>query len=60
VITGFICQQLSTACRANAAAQALCTKATAAANAAPPNTGKQADEFNKVFGAVTTFATVKA
>ncbi|TDL26975.1 hypothetical protein BD410DRAFT_783089 [Rickenella mellea] len=55
VITGFICQQVSSACGGNAAAKTECTKAQAAASAATAG-GAQADAFNKVFGATTNFA----
>ena len=43
VITQFMCDALTNSCAANQAAKDLCTRAEAAANAATPLTGAQAD-----------------
>lgn len=51
--TGFICDTLTNSCDANDAAKAICGQATAAASAAPPKTGAQADAFNDIFGIQT-------
>lgn len=58
VIADFICSQLSSACGADATAQATCQTATSAANAATAKTGAQADAFNAAFGIQTDFANV--
>lgn len=58
VITSFICGQVGSSCKGNAAATALCTTATAAAAAAAAGTGAQADAFNAAFGVTTNFAAV--
>ena len=58
VITSFICGQLQSACKANAAAISTCQTATTAANAAAAGTGAQADAFNAAFGVQTDFAAV--
>ena len=58
MITDFICSQLSSACGADATAQATCQTATTAANAATAKTGAQADAFNAAFGIQTDFASV--
>jgi hypothetical protein len=60
IITQFICDQLTNACKADDTAKATCKKAQAAAAAAPPKTGADADAFNAVFGKKTNFAAVKA
>jgi len=49
---------LTNTCGANQAAKDLCTEAEAAANAAKPLTGAQADAFNAAFGKTTNFASV--
>jgi hypothetical protein len=49
VITGFITQQLGTACKAPAATVNLATQASTKANAAAKG-GAQADAWNAVFG----------
>lgn len=59
IITQFICDTLGNSCSADQVAQDLCAKAAAAANAADPKTGKQADTFNGFFGINTSFANVK-
>ncbi|KAI5118476.1 hypothetical protein M0805_003737 [Coniferiporia weirii] len=58
VITDFICQQLQSKCKANAAALSDCQAGTTAANAAAKGTGAQADAFNAAFGIKTNFANV--
>ncbi|KAI0303720.1 hypothetical protein B0F90DRAFT_1626162 [Multifurca ochricompacta] len=58
VITQFMCDALTNTCAASQAAKTLCAMAQAAANAATPLTGAQADAFNVVFGQTTNFASV--
>ncbi|KAF7301302.1 hypothetical protein MIND_00695200 [Mycena indigotica] len=53
IITQFICDTLTNSCGADAKAKATCAAAQAAANAAPPKTGADADAFNSVFGIQT-------
>lgn len=59
VITQFMCDALTNTCGANQAAVSQCKGAQAAAKAAtPPQTGVQADTFNRVFGLNTNFSSV--
>ncbi|KAJ7465027.1 hypothetical protein FB451DRAFT_428062 [Mycena latifolia] len=60
IITQFICDTLVNKCGADATAKATCAQAQAAANAAPPKTGVDADIFNKFFNITTQFAKVTA
>ncbi len=50
VIAGFICQHLASPCSADAAAQAVCTSASAAAAKVTPQNQQAADAFNSVLG----------
>ncbi|KAI3615043.1 hypothetical protein WG66_016971 [Moniliophthora roreri] len=59
IITRFICDTLTNKCNANQAAKDLCQQASAAADAAPPKTGAQADAFNAVFGIQTNLNSVQ-
>ena len=58
VISNFICLALTNTCGADQTAKDTCTAAQAAANAATPLTGAQADAFNAAFGIKTNFASV--
>ncbi|KAJ7650230.1 hypothetical protein FB45DRAFT_887359 [Roridomyces roridus] len=58
-VTEFICDALTTSCGANAAAQTQCAEAQAAADAAPPQEGIDADIFNKYFGIITNFTAIQ-
>jgi hypothetical protein len=60
IITQFICDTLTNSCGADATAKATCIAAQAAANAAPPKTGIDADIFNGAFGITTNFRNVVA
>ncbi|KAJ7459797.1 hypothetical protein FB451DRAFT_1045721 [Mycena latifolia] len=60
IITQFICDTLTNSCGADATAKATCASAQAAANAAPPKTGIDADIFNSFFGITTDFRDVEA
>lgn len=60
IITQFICDTLTNTCGADATAKATCAKGQAAAAAAPPKTGADADAFNAAFGIKTNFAAVTA
>ncbi|KAJ7069844.1 hypothetical protein C8F01DRAFT_1114245 [Mycena amicta] len=60
IITQFICDTLTNSCGADATAKATCAAAQAAANAAPPKTGIDADIFNGFFGIATDFRDVQA
>ncbi|KAJ7784630.1 hypothetical protein B0H16DRAFT_1493232 [Mycena metata] len=60
IITQFICDTLTNTCGADATAKATCATAQAAANAAPPKTGIDADIFNGAFGITTNFRNVEA
>lgn len=55
VLTGFICQQLSSACKAPQATLNICSQAQKAAGAVTG--GKSADVWNSFFGSTTNFAT---
>ncbi|KAJ6576469.1 hypothetical protein DFH09DRAFT_1276482 [Mycena vulgaris] len=59
-ITEFICNALLTSCNADATAQGTCARAQAAAAAAAPREGIDADAFNAVFGIQTNFKSVNA
>jgi hypothetical protein len=60
IITQAICDTLVNSCGADATAKATCAAAQAAANAAPPKTGIDADIFNGFFGIKTDFRDVEA
>ncbi|KAF7299079.1 hypothetical protein MIND_00856200 [Mycena indigotica] len=60
IITQFICDTLTNSCGADATAKATCAKAQAAADAAPPKTGIDADIFNSFFGISTNFRNIAA
>ncbi|KAJ7935579.1 hypothetical protein B0H13DRAFT_2649708 [Mycena leptocephala] len=60
IITQFICDTLTNSCGADATAKATCASAQAAAAAAPPKTGIDADTFNGFFGIATNFRDVEA
>jgi hypothetical protein len=60
IITQFICDTLTNSCGADATAKKTCAAAQAAANAAPPKTGIDADIFNAAFGIATNFRNVEA
>ncbi|KAJ7645422.1 hypothetical protein DFH06DRAFT_998411 [Mycena polygramma] len=60
IITQFMCDTLTNTCGADATAKATCAAAQAAANAAPPKTGIDADTFNGFFGIATNFRNVEA
>jgi hypothetical protein len=60
IITQFICDTLTNSCKADATAKATCAAAQAAANAAPPKQGIDADIFNGFFGIATNFRNIEA
>ncbi|KAJ7170709.1 hypothetical protein C8R43DRAFT_944580 [Mycena crocata] len=60
IITQFMCDTLTNSCGADATAKSTCAQAQAAANAAPPKEGIDADIFNGFFGIKTNFASVAA
>ncbi|KAF7365278.1 hypothetical protein MVEN_00399600 [Mycena venus] len=60
IITQFMCDTLVNSCNADATAKATCAAAQAAANAAPPKQGIDADIFNGFFGIATNFRNVQA
>jgi hypothetical protein len=60
IITQFICDTLTNKCGADATAKKTCATAQAAANAAPPKTGIDADIFNAGFGLATNFRDIEA
>ncbi|KAJ6619449.1 hypothetical protein B0H10DRAFT_2433352 [Mycena sp. CBHHK59/15] len=60
IITQFICDTLTNSCGADATAKATCAAAQAAAGAAPPKEGIDADTFNGFFGITTNFRNVEA
>ena len=53
IVTQFMCDQLTNACKANQAAKDVCQQARAAASAATKGSGAQADAFNSIFGIIT-------
>ncbi|KAK7048301.1 hypothetical protein R3P38DRAFT_3256962 [Favolaschia claudopus] len=60
IITQAICDGLVNNCGADATAKATCAAAKAAADAAPPKQGIDADTFNGFFGIATNFRNVQA